>query len=75
MKKILILSAITFSLSSCYKDYSCSCITIDYSSIQPDTTVIEPTIWKGKKKTLEDRCERGNSKEGLKETTCTFSEY
>lgn len=75
MKKILILSAITLFLSSCYKDYSCSCITIDYSSIPPDTTVLEPTIWKGKKQTLQDRCERANNKEGLKETVCTFSEY
>ncbi len=75
MKKILLLSTIALFLSSCYKDYSCSCITVDYSSIPADTTVIEPTIWKGKKSTLEDRCERANSVDGFKETTCVFSEY
>lgn len=61
--------------TSCYKDYSCSCIQVDISSIPSDTTYIQPTIWKGKKQTLQDRCEKANKKEGTVETICTFSDY
>lgn len=72
MKNLLFAFAIVaaFGLTSCEKEYTCTC-TIEDSSGVIDTVTSSTTVT-GKKNDVRDACEAGSSTVGTITTTCTI---
>jgi hypothetical protein len=73
MKKLLFLLGIFIALgtTSCKKDYTCDCVTVDSSGTIPDQT-ITAEFKDAKKKDAEAACTNGNMSVGTLTTTCTL---
>jgi len=72
MKKLLFVAAIAvMGLSSCKKDYTCTCVISDSSGYFPTTTTTS-TIPNTTKSKAEDACKAANSTIGTLSTSCNL---
>ncbi|MBI3501909.1 MAG: hypothetical protein HY063_08950 [Bacteroidetes bacterium] len=71
-KTLLVLLAVgAFALTSCKKNYTCSCTTKDTSNSSDPGITVTATA-KLKKKDAKTWCENGTSTVGTIQTTCTL---
>jgi hypothetical protein len=73
MKKLLFLLGIIIALgtTSCKKDYTCDCVTVDSSGTIPDQN-FQNEFKDAKKKDAEAACNDLNMTIGTLTTTCTL---
>jgi len=74
MKKSFLLAfcalGLTFALSSCSKEHTCTCVTSDSSGLIDDVTTT--VTYEGKKGDAEDACAAAESTLGTITTTCSL---
>ncbi len=67
MKKVLLVAVIGVAISSCTKNYTCTC-----TSVKPDGTVVgvETRSISGSKDDSEEKCKQFDNVNGSTTTTC-----
>lgn len=72
MKKIALLAGVVamVAMTSCKKEWTCTCTTTDSSGLIPDVSA--STTIKDTKKNAKETCESGSASVGTLSTSCSI---